>query len=229
MFRKGGKSTSVIRNGRRHVRTTFDGRDDSELIEEFDVKTDELVVRKRRSRSVLGKMQAWEYLVGDAPCAVLNSDTGPSMMESSNGVNPLFSRSIDSAAAFVWRVRYLPYPLAVYAVTVDVKSESIVIKTSNKKYYKSFQVPEMRSLGLKLNPSDISWEHGYNTLVVQYKKPREVLAAEIEERLDRLKIETLDPNEKLGDSDGGGAMTTTTKGARNSQRHQPLQQGCNQQ
>ena len=45
MFRKGGKSTSMNTGGRRRVATEFE--DGGEMIEEYDLKTDELLLRKR--------------------------------------------------------------------------------------------------------------------------------------------------------------------------------------
>ena len=47
MFRKGGHSTSVNTGTRRKVHTTFD--DGGEMVEEFDLRTDELLVRMRLS------------------------------------------------------------------------------------------------------------------------------------------------------------------------------------
>jgi hypothetical protein len=45
-----------------------------ELVEEYDLKTDELMVRKRRSKTVLGKDSEWEFLVGEAP-RMFSADT----------------------------------------------------------------------------------------------------------------------------------------------------------
>ena len=41
MLRKGGKSTSIVSEGRRKIHTTFE--DESELVEEYDQKTEELL------------------------------------------------------------------------------------------------------------------------------------------------------------------------------------------
>lgn len=41
MFRQGGKVSSSVSEGRRKVHTTWE--DESELIEEYDLKTDELI------------------------------------------------------------------------------------------------------------------------------------------------------------------------------------------
>ena len=104
MFRKGGESTSVNQGGRRKVHTTYP--DGAEMIEEFDLKTDELLVRRRRGRTTLGKDTPWEYIVGEAPRTIA-PHTG-TLIES--GANPSFTRSQDAPGSFVWRVRNLPYP-----------------------------------------------------------------------------------------------------------------------
>ena len=190
MFRKGGTSTSLNQGGRRKVHTTFD--DGSELVEEFDLRTDELLVRKRRGRSALGKDGAWEYLVGEPP-RVFSADTG-TLIES--GANPTFARSVDTPSAFVWRVRNLPYPKETYAVAVDAADAKIVIRTSNKKFYKRFDVPEMTVLGLDLDPGALEWDWKNNTLIVTYKKPPEALAAEVEEKVERQRMRVAAPEDR---------------------------------
>lgn len=193
MFRKGGSSTSINQGGRRKVHTTFE--DGSELVEEFDLKTDELLVRKRRTKTALGGDNPWEYLVGEAP-RMFNSDTG-TLIES--GANPAWTRSQDTPRAFVWRVRNLPYPKDTYAVTVDPADQKIVIRTSNKKFYKRFEVPELVVLGLSLDESSLSWDWKNNTLIVQYLKPGEALVAETEEKVERQRMRVAAPED--GDVD----------------------------
>lgn len=175
------------------MHTTFE--DGSELVEEFDLKTDELLVRKRRTKTALGGDNPWEYLVGEAP-RMFNSDTG-TLIES--GANPAWTRSQDTPRAFVWRVRNLPYPKDTYAVTVDPADQKIVIRTSNKKFYKRFEVPELVVLGLSLDESSLSWDWKNNTLIVQYLKPREALVAETEEKVERQRMRVAAPED--GDVD----------------------------
>jgi hypothetical protein len=43
-------------------------------------------------------------------------------------------------------------------------------------------VPEMDTMGLKLSPSSLKWQHAFNTLVVSYSKPEEVRKAESMEK-----------------------------------------------
>ena len=45
----------------------------------------------------------------------------------------MFSRK-DTATAFQWRIRNLPYPINNYIVTVDDNFAGITIRTVNKKY-----------------------------------------------------------------------------------------------
>merc|ERR1711977_200517 len=75
---------------------------------------------------------------------------------------------------FEWRVRNLMFPAEVYSVDVDGKD--LVIRTSNKKYYKRFSVGEMQALGVELDKAALEWSWANNTLLVQYRKPEEVLA-----------------------------------------------------
>ena len=180
--------------GRRKVHTTFE--DGSELVEEYDLKTDELLVRKRRSKTVLGKDSEWEYLVGEPP-RMFSADTG-TLIES--GANPSWSRSQDTPQCFVWRVRNLPYPKETYSVTVDHASQRIVIRTSNKKYYKPFEVPELKVLGKELEEESLAWDWKNNTLIVQYRKPVEAVRAEVEEKMERQKLSKERPPED-GDVD----------------------------
>ena len=182
MFRKGGHSTSVNTGTRRKVHTTFD--DGGEMVEEFDLRTDELLVRMRRSKTVLGKDSEWEYLVGEPPRR-FNADTA-TLVEST--ANPAFTRSQDTPDSFVWRVRNLPYPKETYSVAVDPADGKIVIRTSNKKFYKRFDVPELAVLGLETDADALSWDWRNNTLLIGYRKPKEAIAAEAEERADRAKV-----------------------------------------
>jgi len=65
MFRKGGNTTTIKSGGRIKLHTTWD--DGSELIEEFDANTDELLVRRIRRKTAVGSVGEWEWLAGDPP------------------------------------------------------------------------------------------------------------------------------------------------------------------
>ena len=161
---------SVVVEGRRRVHSTWE-QTGAEMIEEFDAKTHELLLRKRRQRTVLGAEGEWVVEVG-AVSAIpdRNSEIAPSAN------NPVFSR-LDTADNFQWRIRNLPYDPSVYSVTVENEAE-IVVRTSNKKYYKRIDIPDMKRLNLPLTTTGLVWKHQHNTLIITYAKPPQVLEAD---------------------------------------------------
>ncbi|XP_030848842.1 protein DPCD-like isoform X1 [Strongylocentrotus purpuratus] len=167
------RKTALIQDGRRKLHfILLDGR---ELVEEYDVKTNDLLVRKWKSKNVLGREVKWEFEIGEQfrrPAAGGEADL---LMESSS--NPIFTRK-DTRQAFQWRIRNLPYPIETYSLSVDQDTRCCIIRTSNKKYYKKFSIPDMDRAGLPLQQSDFSMAHSNNTLIINYKKPAEILALE---------------------------------------------------
>jgi len=83
---------------------------------------------------------------------------------------PAFSQE-DTTEHFQWIVTNLPYPASTYDITVDSVRQQIVIRTSNKKYYKRIDVPDLVDRGLQLSDKLLQWKHSQNTLVVSYLKP----------------------------------------------------------
>jgi len=94
-----------------------------------------------------------------------------------SATNPIFLRK-DTPDSFQWRIRNLPYPASVYSVLVDHEKQEVVVRTSNKKYFKRIGVPDVVGVGLKLKDELLSWKHQHNTLIISYAKPAEVLAHE---------------------------------------------------
>ncbi|KAK9806745.1 hypothetical protein WJX72_001124 [[Myrmecia] bisecta] len=166
---------------RRQLHTTW--KDGSEMLEEYDLKTAELLLRKRRSRTTWGKDGEWEYLVGDPPAA-WQPDKG---VLKENSQNPILTRR-DTPQAFQWRIRNLPYPRDVFDVSVDAAENKIVVRTSNKKYFKKLSLPELEALKLPLTPAQLQYTHANNTLIVSYAKPLQVLEAEEREREENRKL-----------------------------------------
>lgn len=83
MFRQGGSSMATDVGHRRRIHTTFE-RDKSELIEEYDLKTRELVLRKQRKAKPFGGLCSWEILQGEE--AVRQQAEAGSLAESSTNV-----------------------------------------------------------------------------------------------------------------------------------------------
>ncbi|XP_070844669.1 protein DPCD [Chaetodon trifascialis] len=169
------KKTAMIHDGKRKIHYLF--TDGKEMAEEYDLKTDELIVRKWRHKSTLGAQGQWQVEVGEPLAGPVTSLDSEVIKE--NCSNPMFVRK-DTKTCFQWRIRNLPYPKDVFSVSVEPSERCIIIKTSNKKYYKKFSVVDLDRSQLPLDSSALSFTHANNTLVVNYKKPKEILTLELE-------------------------------------------------
>ncbi|XP_068585119.1 protein DPCD isoform X2 [Cebidichthys violaceus] len=170
---KSSKKTALIHDGKRKIHFLF--TDGKEMTEEYDLKTDELIVRKWRHKSTLGAQGQWEVEVGEPL-------SGP---VPSSDLEPVFLRK-DTKTSFQWRVRNLPFPKDVFSVFVEPSDRCVIIKTLNKKYYKKFSITDLDRSQLPLDNSALSFTHANNTLIVSYKKPKEILTLE-QELLKELK------------------------------------------
>jgi len=168
------KKTCVRSDGRKKVHTTFP--DGSELVEEFDERTDVLLVRKSRKASTLGREGEWVFEVGQAQEKAFDPHTDTMRASSSN---PIFLRK-DTPEHFQWRIRNLPYPANTYQISIDEERQQIVVRTTNKKYFKRIGVEDLARLKLKLKEESLTWKHQHNTLIISYARPAEVVKAEQE-------------------------------------------------
>ncbi|XP_029950100.1 protein DPCD [Salarias fasciatus] len=178
---KSAKKTALIHDGKRKIHYLF--TDGKEMVEEYDLKTDELIVRKWRHKSTLGVQGQWQVEVGEPLTS--SASTSASDVIKENCSNPIFMRK-DTKNSFQWRIRNLFYPEDVFSVFVEPSERCIIIKTSNKKYYKKFSVADLDRSQLPLDGSALSFAHANNTLIVTYKKPKEILSLE-QELLKELK------------------------------------------
>ena len=170
---------AVPLGGKTRFHTTFS--DQVEMVEEYETQSDELVLRKWRSASILGAKGKWEYEIGEEERG--NQGGGGGLFVASSA-NPSFHNR-DTKGAWEWRVRNVPYPKEVYSITVEEETQQLVLRTSNKKYFKRFHIPAMRRHSQLLAQDAISWEHSNNTLVIQYDKPEPVIDHEEKARMDR--------------------------------------------
>ncbi|XP_074643041.1 protein DPCD-like isoform X1 [Tubulanus polymorphus] len=205
---KSAQKTALVQDNRRKIHYTF--KDGREMSEEYDVRTNELVIRRWREKTKLGGGSVWLYEVGEqlAPKNLETEGLAESMSnvrtqnQRSNirlqylvfnncsiyNLQPILVRR-DTKKSLQWRVRNLPYPLITYDVKVDEEEQKIIVRTSNKKYYKKIEVPDLRRLNIPLHQQHISVAHANNTLIITYEKPKELLAfeAEVLEELKKLK------------------------------------------
>lgn len=133
------------------------------MAEEYDVTTNQLLLRKWREKTALGAYGNWQIEVGEVPLPVLGTLDRELIKESS--ANPVFMRK-DTKSSFQWRIRNLPYPKDVYSVTADKDQRCCVIHTTNKKYYKKFSIPDLDRFQLPLNSNALSFTHANNTLII---------------------------------------------------------------
>nr|XP_002129593.1 protein DPCD [Ciona intestinalis] len=169
---KSARKTSLLQDEKRKIHFTMP--DGTELCEEYDVKTNELLIRKWRKKTALGGQKPWEFEIGEPDItdqvAALTHGT-KDLVESFT--SPKCFRC-DNSLSFQWRIRNLPYPLSNFQVSVDADGKSIVVRTKNKKYYKVINIPDMDRYNLQLSQSDLTFAHANNTLIIQYKKPETI-------------------------------------------------------
>lgn len=176
---EGTQVTHMKSGSRRKVH--YELPDGTEMVEEYELQTDELIVRKRRGKTVLGKEEEWVFEVGEPPARV--TIEGDMLRASSS--NPIFVRK-DRPHAFEWRIRNLPYPKPTYSVTVDSDAQQLVLRTTNKKYFKRITIDDLVRARLPLDDSLLTWTHENSTLIVTYRKPPAILKAEQEAKVARL-------------------------------------------
>ena len=132
-----------------------------------EIDTGKLLATKQRERRTSGSYGPWEWVYGSP----IEQKQEVETIEMSSK-NPIFFRQ-DTEKEWQWRVRQIPYPANFYNVTVDEEKNQIVIRTTNKKYFKRINAPE----GEKFVPSQLTWQWAYSALQIAHKKP------------DRVKIE----------------------------------------
>lgn len=177
--------TSIIVGGRKRITAVY--TDGTEVLEEFDVVTDDLLLRKRRHRSALGAYTEWVTEIG-AEDRTRNVERAQ-IVEAAG--SPEVVRQ-DTKEAHVIRIRNLPYPREVFAITVEHREGDaigeIVVRTTNKKYFKRLDLPDMTRAGIPLEASHLSFDVKHNTLIIEYKKHLAVLAAEAAARRERASL-----------------------------------------
>lgn len=55
-----------------------------------------------------------------------------------------------------------------------------MLKTTNKKYFKRIDLPDLKRLKLVLDESSIVWKYQSNTVIISYDKPEQVKSREAE-------------------------------------------------
>jgi uncharacterized protein YjiK len=90
----------------------------------------------------------------------------------------------DTDQRFEWRVRNLKWPKEVYSFEIDHQKQEIVLRTTNKKYFKRFDIPDMKRIKLPLEESSLAWKYANNSLLIGYDKPAQILELEKKKQSD---------------------------------------------
>ncbi|XP_046400790.1 protein DPCD [Ischnura elegans] len=183
IVRKAEKSC-IIENGMRKVHYKFPRGE--EMVEEYNMETDVINRRLWKNVNKFGGEETWEAEIGEPEKTSKGFDvTG--IKESSS--NPFIVRR-STKNILEWRIRNLTYPLSTYSVTACPEQKSIVVRTSNKKFFKVLKIPELERLGLLPEQNMIDYTHKFNTLIISYQKPPQLIALEAEVMKELKKIKT---------------------------------------
>lgn len=207
-------STVEVVGSRIRVHSTWStGRGDSvERIDEYEMSSKELFIRKWRSVNALGRQRDWEFEVGEpnrgsgAGSGSGGQSAAASGLLAVSSINPVFLRR-DSPRAFVFRIRNLRYSRDVYQLSIDDEKQQIVLRTTNKKYFKRFDIPALKRRGLPLETSALTYDYDSNNgvLIMRYEKPLTVIQLETEERATAVK--QAQNNKKGAPADTGDCAT----------------------
>uniref|UniRef100_A0A6B2E9X1 Protein DPCD n=1 Tax=Phlebotomus kandelakii TaxID=1109342 RepID=A0A6B2E9X1_9DIPT len=181
---RAAEKSSVLSGNQRKVHYTFpDGR---EMVEEYSLETGIVQRRAWRKKKDLRGEPDWEIELGDC---VKDLRLGGEFFLKESKTEPILTKRI-TKTNIEWRIRNLPYPVEIYSVTADVEKKNIVVRTSNKKYFKIIQVPELQRCNSAPQQEKISVKHQHNTLIILYQKPKILLDMEKAVLLELKDVET---------------------------------------
>ena len=169
----GGSRTYLISGDFIKFHTVF--KDGTEIVEEYSLYSEEIESRRVKKVSMTGK-ENWTTEIGEEIKRNNNEDF---LIKVNNDNNPIFIRK-DTKENFEYRIRNLKGDADNFLVDIDKDKDEIVIRTKNKKYYKRFNIPDLKRLNLNLNENNLKVNFSNNVLVITYKKPIEILNNEKE-------------------------------------------------
>lgn len=163
------EKTSLITRDVRKIHYKFtDGR---EMAEEYNLTTGVVARRAWRNAQNLtkGPSADWTLELGDT-VRELNPSAEQFLVKESL-TEPLLSKRV-TRVNLEWRIRNLPYPLQTYDVgpfgvdEIGERRYAIVVRTTNKKYYKVIPVVELQRCETVPKAADITLQHQSNTLII---------------------------------------------------------------
>ncbi|KAH8260611.1 hypothetical protein KR038_009035 [Drosophila bunnanda] len=185
-YLQSAEKNSMISGRLRKVLYKFpDGR---QMAEEYNLDTG-IVQRRawRKCKQLMGQPE-WEIELGEEPRQLnwaanqsngsgggngagdADSLAGPEFTLRESNTAPLLTKRV-TKKNIEWRIRNMPYPLEIYNVTANADQRAIIVRTTNKKYYKVIPIPELDRCGVAPSQANLSVHHQFNTLIVTYQKP----------------------------------------------------------
>ena len=204
---RGEPEQSVLPMGGGRVRLSTTWKDDPEqveMIEEWQLAPEGpaaanaaaacrkslLLMRKWRRSDRLKGPGPWTTEIGSPPQQPNASGSGgggggkASLMVAENAsLNPVW-HSRDAPLYWEYVVTNIPYPKSVYSVVIDAEKQQLVLRTSNKKYFKRWSVDALKRRDLTLEMDSIAFAHEGTTLAIRYRKPVSEVAREVEREKD---------------------------------------------
>ncbi|KAL4709429.1 hypothetical protein ACJJTC_019726 [Scirpophaga incertulas] len=159
---------------------------DKEMVEEYNLETCVLLRRAWKVKGKLGGEGKWSVEIGDPIYDTTPNNETADIVESKD--QPIVTRR-NTRTNLEWRIRNLPYPINTYSISANKDEKCIIVRTTNKKYFKKLQIPELERLNLLVEQANISFNHQFQTLIIMYKKPQDLLDMEKEwfEELKKVK------------------------------------------
>lgn len=179
---KNAKKSSIVDGKLKKVH--YDFENGQQMVEEYNLDTNVLTRRAWKCKTGLKSDDQWDIEIGE-PEPVFSKDD---LLIKEDSSQPFVTRR-NTRNILEWRIRNLPYPIEVYSVTVDTDSRCLVVRTTNKKYFKKLPIPDLDRLNLLPQQTNVSFSYKFNTLIITYKKPKELLEFEKElwEELKQIK------------------------------------------
>ncbi|XP_055307672.1 protein DPCD isoform X2 [Sitodiplosis mosellana] len=146
--------------------------DDKEMIEEYNIETGILMRRAwKKKQNIMGlhtefnelngSFFDWDIELGE----IIRPTFDSNFLVKETDIMPILTKRI-TRHNIEWRIRNLSYPIETYLIKVDNAKRSIVIRTTNKKYFKEIHVPELSRCNLLPQLDAMSIIHQHNTLII---------------------------------------------------------------
>ncbi|XP_049295154.1 protein DPCD [Anopheles funestus] len=169
---KAANKSSIIQGKVRKVHYRFpDGR---EMAEEYSTDTGVVLRRAWKNKTALLQKEEWTIELGDSIPVGLKENE---LMLRESCSEPMLSKRV-TRNALEWRIRNLPFPISIYTVTCEENDGTITVRTSNKKYFKKIEVPELKRCNICPSQEGLTVAHKNCTLIITYKKPAILLDME---------------------------------------------------